>query len=271
MFFKRNDHLPALITSYDLVKAATLVFMLIDHVGAYFLPDEPWWRVFGRFGFPVWFILAGYTRNYSIEPKLWAGAGLLIIGNMIFGQYTLPLNALVSFIVIRLAMPRFGEMTFKGAEPLIYAVVALVILSIPTNALFEYGSLVILLGLIGYGMRQRERIPIPAWGLSLYAVVASFAVAGVEAFLFGFNGLQSLVSGIGIVAICCAMFFTFRPAEFPKLTEFFPRPVGGIIRFCGRYTLEIYVFHLLAIKAYLLYADAGVHAFAPTLFPAGKG
>lgn len=271
MFFQRSDNLPSIITSYDLVKAATLFFMVIDHVGAYFLPDEPWWRVFGRLGFPVWFILAGYTRHFAIEAKLWLGAGILIIGNMVFGQYTIPLNALVSFILIRLAMPRFGDISFKGAEALIYAVVALLILAIPTNALFEYGSLAFLLALVGYAMRHRNELPIAPWGLAVFACVAAASVAGSQAFFFGFNPMQTLVSGVGIVAICCAMFFVFRSVEFPKLTRALPQPVGAVIRVCGRYTMEIYVIHLLLIKAYLLYADHGhLHLFAPTLFPAEK-
>jgi len=45
-------------------------------------------------------------------------------------------------------------------------------------------------------------------------------------------------------------------------------PVSKIIQFGGRYTLELYVFHLLAIKAYLLYANYGHYNwFSPTYFP----
>lgn len=64
------------------------------------------------------------------------------------------------------------------------------------------------------------------------------------------------------------LLFFFRPMEFPKITNALPSFVNAMIKFGGRYTLEIYVFHLLIIKAYLLYANYGFyHWFAPTVFP----
>ena len=42
--------LPAEITSYDLLKAAAVIIMIIDHVGYYFFIDEMWWRAVGRIG-----------------------------------------------------------------------------------------------------------------------------------------------------------------------------------------------------------------------------
>ena len=79
MFFAKRDNLPLNLTSYDVVKCLTLLFMLVDHVGAFFLTDELWWRVAGRLGFPVWFFLAGYLPvEKKISQELWVGAALLI-------------------------------------------------------------------------------------------------------------------------------------------------------------------------------------------------
>ena len=267
MFFKRTDNLPLTLTSYDFLKCATLLFMLIDHIGAFFLPEYQWLRVVGRLGFPAWFFLAGYSKSKDIGQTLLVGAALLVSANMVLGQYILPANALVSYIFIRLFMSHSYARMFSNWELLLYATFAMIILSLPTNFMFEYGTMAFLFAMFGYAVRNKNELGISNNARILFCVFVAVSVGVIQAALFGFNDVQSIVCIAEICAVSLILFH-FQQAEFPKLTAALPNAVNAVIRFCGRYTLEIYVFHLLAIKAYLLYADYGFYKwFTPTLFP----
>lgn len=268
MFFAKRDNLPFNLTSYDIVKCLTLLFMLVDHVGAFFLIDEPWWRVAGRLGFPVWFFLAGYLPVQKKMPQeLWVGAALLISGGMVLGQYIFPLNALVTYIVIRLTIAHIGKRAFSNGEMLIYSAVVLFFLGVPTNYMFEYGTLAMLIALVGYACRNRDELgigPKTRWFFSISAVVM---VAVMQVLMFGFTGAKAIVCFAELSVVGIALLW-FKPTEFPKLTDIFPKFLTKIIQFCGRYTLEVYVFHLLAIKVALLVMHYGFYKpFLPTLMP----
>lgn len=267
MFFKRTDNLPLTLTSYDFLKFATVIFMLIDHVGAFFMLDESWWRVFGRLGFPAWFFLAGYSKGKEIGQTLLLGAVLLISANMVLGQYILPANALVSYIAIRIFMTPSYKKLFSNWELLIYATVAMVFISVPTNFLFEYGTMAFLFAMFGYAVRNKDELGISNSVRVAFCITAVLAVGGIQALLFGFNEIQSAVLMVEFIAVGLILFH-FKSLEFPKITAALPNAVNAVIRFGGRYTLEIYVFHLIAIKMYLLYANYGFYKwFTPTIFP----
>src|SRR5687768_12599522 len=96
--------LPKDITSYDLWKTFAVIFMVFDHVGFYFHPDEMGWRIAGRLCVPVWFFLIGYARSRDIGPRLWLGAGILVVANAVAGMAVLPLNILATMIIIRISI-----------------------------------------------------------------------------------------------------------------------------------------------------------------------
>jgi hypothetical protein len=266
MFFKRTDNLTSNLTSYDFLKCATLIFMICDHIGAFFFPEQTWWRVVGRMGFPAWFFLAGFSRGREISQTLWIGAAMVIFGNFVFGQYMFPANALVSFICIRLFIAHFYKQIFARWEFLLYATIICLILSIPTNFLFEYGTLVFLLAMFGYAVRNKDDLNINKEIYFIFSVVVMLSVVGIQIITFGFNQAQSIVCLVEM-AFIGTILYHFKSCEYPKLTESTPPLIKKGIQFGGRYTLEIYVIHLLMIKAYLLYADYGHYDwFSPTYF-----
>jgi hypothetical protein len=268
MFFRRTDNLPSTLTSYDLLKFATVIFMLVAHLGAFFFLDETWWRVLGRLGFPAWFFLAGYSRGKEVGQTLWVGALLLVSANMVLGQYMLPANALVSYIAIRIFMTPSYKKCFSNWEILIYASVALVFLSVPTNFMFEYGTMAFLFAMFGYAVRNKDDLGVSNPVRVAFCIFTVLVVGGMQTLLFGMDIIQSIVCMIEFIAVGFIL-FNFKSLEFPKITAALPNAVNDVIRFGGRYTLEIYVFHLIAIKMYLLYANYGFYKwFTPTMFPA---
>jgi len=267
MFFKRTDNLTTNLTSYDFLKFLTLSFMIVDHIGAFFFPEELWWRVIGRLGFPAWFFLAGYSKGHQIGQTLWIGAALLIASNVAFGQYMFPMNALVSFICIRLLMTHYYRAVFANWEILIYVCVAFLALSLPTNYLFEYGTLVFLMAMFGYAVRNKDDLRIGKFGRIVFCIFATFSVILLQVVTFAFSVEQSILCTV-LLSLASVILFFFKADEYPELTKKMPSFITSIIQFGGRYTLEVYVFHLMAIKAYLLYKDYGHYLpFEPSYFP----
>ena len=268
MFFKRTDHLTSHLTSYDFLKCITVLFMFADHIGAFFIQDEVWWRVVGRLGFPAWFFLAGYSKSKTISPTLWFGAAILFFENVMFGEYLFPANALVSFICIRIFMAHYYKNYFAGWEVLLYATVAFMILAVPTGYIFEYGTLAFMFAMFGYAVRNKEELGIGNKVRILFCATVAISVSLIESGIFHFTVLQSIVC-VGLISTMSLVMFHFKQVEYPALTAKLPKPLTKLIQFGGRYTLEIYVIHLFFIKMYLFFMDThGQYEwFSPTIFP----
>ena len=272
MFFKRTDNLTSNLTSYDFLKFITVLFMFCDHIGAFFIQDETWLRVLGRLGFPAWFFLAGYSKGRQIQTTVWIGAGILFFESILFGDYLFPANALVSFICIRVFMAHSYKNYFAGWEILLYATVAFIILAVPTGYVFEYGTVAFLFAMFGYAVRNKDELGIHNVIRIIFCITVPIVAAMVQNYVFKF----SFPKNVTCIILLCAMsfiMFHFKRDEYPRLTEMLPKPVTALIQFGGRYTLEIYVIHLLAIKTYLFFTNAqsGHEWFAPTILPRFMG
>lgn len=236
------------LTSYDLLKSLALLLMLLDHVGYYFYPQNEWFRVVGRACVPIWFFLVGYARSRDLSKPLWIGAGLIILANFALGGGIFPLNILVTIIVVRLALDRVAHLAFRDWENATYTAFGLSVLFLPTFFAFEYGTAALLLALCGYIIRNAERMIISQTAQRVFIVYALTFFAFTQLITFNMTHFQSqaMVIGIGMSAI---LLYFFRPKEVPEVENSLPRPLVGALQFGGRYTLEIYVFHLILFKA----------------------
>jgi len=121
--------LSSVLTSYDFLKTAALLLMLVDHVGYYFYPDDVWMRVVGRFSAPVWLFLVGYARSRDLSWRLWAGMLVLAGTNYVAGMAQCPVNILATIIVCRLALDPLMGWISKTPQAL-YPVVVLLFLGV---------------------------------------------------------------------------------------------------------------------------------------------
>src|SRR5690606_10698014 len=117
------------LTSYDLIKAAAVLLMIVDHVGYYFFPDQDWFRVFGRMCVPIWFFLIGYARSRDLSLPLWIGLAALVVANMIAGMSIFPLNVLGTMILVRLVLDRVMDVATENARALVGVTVVLTLLA----------------------------------------------------------------------------------------------------------------------------------------------
>ncbi len=235
------------LTAHDLLKAFAVIIMIIDHIGAYFFPEQLWWRAIGRIGFPIWFYLIGHASGRDIPWKLWAGALLLIALNPVVGMSFLSLNALVTIMVLRLIID--DVMNVAREKPaIIWPMLALMAVFIfPTNMLMEYGTQALMFAMLGYMVRHKAELPFSADTLRLYMMAVASIFLVFQWADFGFSMAQFLIMAAGTMAVCLVL-LDFKAAEYPALGQKMPAPVKWVLQICGRYTLEIYVLHLAIFK-----------------------
>ncbi len=244
------DKTSANLTSYDLLKAVAVLLMIVDHIGYYFYPEEMWFRVAGRLCVPIWFFLVGYARSRDLSPTIWIGAGVLILASMAAGQSVIPVNVLGTMILIRLVIDPVMRAVTRNFEAFMAFSVLLLLLALPSYALTEYGTHGLLLAMFGYIVRHKPQIPGFRENMSLsnaFCMFTVFTFTGLQALSFGFGQAEFIVLGIGIAAVCLVL-NGFRPMEFPKLTQKLPVFLVAPLQFLGRWTLEIYVAHLILFK-----------------------
>lgn len=238
------------LTSYDLLKAAAIILMIVDHIGYYFYPDEMWFRVIGRLCVPIWFFLVGYARSRDLSALIWIGTGVLVLASMGVGQSVFPLNVLGTMIAIRLLIDPLMQMMTRNAQSFVLFATMLTLAALPTYSLTEYGTQGLLLAIFGYIMRHNPQIPGFLEKGSLqngYCLFTVFTFAALQQLTFGFAQPEFITMGIGIAAICLFLMM-FRPVELPGLTRKLPFPVIAVLQILGRRTLEIYVLHLILFK-----------------------
>ena len=241
--------LPTTLTSYDLLKAAAVIIMIIDHLGYYLFLEEPWFRAIGRIGFPVWFFLVGYSRGRDFSVSLFIGAALLVASNFLCGMSIFPLNALVTIILIRLILDPLMAMALKNPVFMLLTIVAVTGLIVPSFSVSEYGTLGLLLAMFGYVVRHKPVFAgvgpdMVAKGMALYCLL-TFLVIQQLFFMFVQESLLFLVVGTSVVMW---ILLNFRAVDFLRLTNTVSGGVTAAVQFMGRNTMEIYVIHLLVLK-----------------------
>lgn len=235
------------LTSYDLLKSLALLLMVVDHIGYYFYPENEWFRVVGRASMPIWMFLIGYAHTRDLSKPLWVGAGVLIAANVILGGGIFPLNILVTIILIRLVLDRVASVTFKNWEMALYGAFVLSTLVICTYFFSEYGTTALLIAMAGYLARNGSNINMSGRAQRIFMgySVVFYALSQVVIFDFDKVVAQSMVVAIGASAI---LLHYFVPKEVPEVEEKMPRFAVLALQFGGRYTLEIYVVHLILFK-----------------------
>ncbi len=258
------------LTTFDLLKTFAVIFMIIDHVGFYFLTPaidagmgDPhlWLRAVGRWCVPIWFFLIGYGRSGVIPLSLMIGAGALTVMNFVTGMFLFPLNALISMMIIRLIIPYVVRFAFASREGMGVTIIMIGMGYLITNDLFEYGTVGLLMAMMGYMMREwRDRTDFIARFnqrvLKIGAVVAVAAVILSQYSTFQFDVAQGVVMATGTTVVF-AILFVIRPTTYPLLSNHLPVILRRAVQGCGRRTMEIYVIHLTVFKVVALVFGLG--------------
>lgn len=236
--------LPQCIASYDLLKVAALLLMIADHTGLYFFHGNEWLKLIGRFCVPMWFFLIGFARSRDIGPKLWFALGLLTVLHVATWKYVFPLDVLATIIVIRLCLDTV--MKYAVPSPLILVAFCMVmqVFMWPSMMMVDYGAGGIFLAMLGWFLRKRREPgageATPAYVLPIFTIFVFLSFVVQQVRLASFHQVQLVVLVVGSAAVFWVL-FKFRSDTYPHLTSVLGLNISGIIRFCGRRTLEIYV------------------------------
>lgn len=233
------------LNGYDLLKTFAVITMLVDHVGYYFYPDELWLRAVGRLSFPIWFFLIGYARSRDLSPKLLGGAALLICVNLVLGLQTLPLNALCTIILLRLILDLVARIVEDNSRIVWLMTIGLTVFIVPAGEVTEYGTLSVMFALLGYFVRHEKVLPFYQ-RLGYAAMIAAIYVV-YQMINFDFALWYSVPLGLSMAFLVWRL-FRFQGREWPERQTALPQFVIQPLKFCGTWSLEIYVGHLILFK-----------------------
>lgn len=251
------------------------MLMVVDHCGVYFFPDHYLYRFVGRFSFPIFFFLIGYTYQglrtdspaqgnskwagyykklpqvfkslvgffwgFNIKTDLLVCLLLITVADVVFSGNLFPLNILFSVIVCRIALyllDRYNVFT----NGLIIGWLLLTIAHFGLLFVYEYGGAAVLVSMVGYVIRQNRRheiVPLTFIFLSYLTYCASQMVY----FPATFNYIASLYIGIAALFVFLADYKFEKTYWLPDITL-----VNYPVMFISRYSLYVYTVHLLAFK-----------------------
>lgn len=255
-------HFPLQITSYDLVKSFAIILMLFDHVGFYFFPDDDWLRIVGRGCAPILFFLTGYARTRVLEKRLWVGAFIMELGRFAAGLPIFPLSILMSFLLIRYGLDKLMAYVMSKPECFWQINFCFVLIVIPTSFLFEYGVQGVSIAMLGWMVRRWQEKD-PHITKDIVHTQFLFSILNYifwECITFGFNKDEMFVLSFFIISIMGGMIF-FRDTRFPGFSSPVFMPFRWLLQFGGRWTLEIYIIHILIFQTLATFTD-------PVRFPA---
>ena len=249
--------------------------MVVDHVGVFFFPDNYIYRFIGRFSFPIFFFLIGYTYQglrtdtaessnsawakyysklpilarkpidffwvFNIKTDLLICLLLITAVNAIIDHQLLPLNILFSVIICRVAVYLFERYNLIN-NWLIVSWLVLFVANYHSTLTFDYGSSAILLALFGYLVRHGKRKEPKALA---FMILCYFTYCGFQMLYFPaeFNYITSLYIGIA------ALFIGLSDYQFQK-TYILPNNVviNYSVMFISRYSLYVYTIHFVGFK-----------------------
>lgn len=247
-----HRHLPSALTSYDLLKCLAVVSMLGDHIGYYFYPENLWWRALTMSG-PIWFFLVGYGKNRALEPRLWIGMFLLIGASVMIGEDILALSVLATILLCRVLIDPLMDQIIRNPKRLLPYTLLIIVGTLPTMALVDYGAIALLFAMMGYMVRRPDAVVLTTEQKFMFYVLS---IAGFLMYQFlvfpGYTDAQRIVQAVGVIAVTVSLLF-FKRLEFPKADKILTKPVTGLLRFVGRHSLIVYVVHLLIFKFLALY------------------
>jgi len=254
---------PDAVDNTDWLKTAAIIFVSAGHFGFFFMEDELWWSVFGRFAAPPFFFLVGYAQSRTV-PLHWIGIGVILtlLESWNADWTWVAPNILLSFVLIRIARP-YVQMFVQNRGWLAFVVLVSVLLALlPAAAkIVDYGAEGWLWALFGLCQRRyldgiaavataggTQALPAPTLtatdtaGLMrlLACLVAAVVFVWQEQKEFSFPPAHFavIILGLGVLSISLCL-FTRGESRFQP-----PEKIASTLRFVGRHTLEIYAIQL---------------------------
>jgi peptidoglycan/LPS O-acetylase OafA/YrhL len=248
---------PRPVDNTDWLKTAAIIFVSAGHFGFFFMENEWWWSVFGRFAAPPFFFLVGYAQSRTVPLHwIWIGVILTLLESWNADWSWVAPNILLSLALIRIARPYVQTLVQRYGWVAFVLLVSTFLAVLPVAAkIVDYGAEGWLWALFGLCQRQyvdgieavssvgeaQRSATGPAGLMRLLAcLVAAVAFVWQEQKEFSFPAIQLAVFifGLGVLSVSLCLFKRGESRIQP------PEKLASILRFIGRYTLEIYAIQL---------------------------
>jgi hypothetical protein len=205
-------------------------------------------RILGRLSAPIWLFLVGYAQSRDFSTRMWVGILVLMLSSYSVGLSILPISILGTIVIGRLMIDPVMNAIRRTPQTLYAIAFILFSMTFVTLPLFEYGSSVLMIVMLGYMVRNRDSLPFSKSDILQFAMVAAAAHLFFQGFVFfSFTTPQFLFVIVTTIALFIAL-LKFRSVEYPAVTEKTPGFITFLIQVCGRRTLEIYVLHLVIFR-----------------------
>jgi peptidoglycan/LPS O-acetylase OafA/YrhL len=259
----QDPHAFHAVDNTDWLKTAAIILVALGHFGFFFVEDDTWWSVFGRPAAPMFFFLIGYAQSRTVPSSwIWLGVILTLLESSNNDWSWVAANILLSFALIRLARPYMQIIVQQHGWAAFALLVCALFAALPfAGEIVDYGAEGWLWALFGLFQRMyvdgRSAIAVPdtaqnltrsayemTENLRLMRLLACFLAAVVyvwqeqEEYSFPQIPLAIVILGIGVLSLSLCRFHRAASRIQP------PKAMAGVLRFIGRYTLEIYAIQL---------------------------
>jgi hypothetical protein len=251
------------IDNTDWLKTAAILLVVIDHTGYFFIKNNDWWSVFGRFAAPIFFFLLGYARS-RVVPVSWVLLGILLTVLDSWNNewaWVAP-NILLSLSSIRWVRPHVETgLQRTGLLGFVLLVIILILILPIAGVAVEYGSegwLWALFGLIqrncmdarsmhtmseneqGFMSSRISRWENIEWIRIVAVIVAAIVAIWQEQTEYSFAPVQLsfLIAGMALLSIILSLFHR-GTSRFQA-----PERLAVVLRLFGHHTLEIYAIQI---------------------------
>jgi peptidoglycan/LPS O-acetylase OafA/YrhL len=251
------------VDNTDWLKTFAIICVSAGHIGFFFMDNDVWWSVLGRFAAPVFFFLVGYAQSRTVPLHwIWIGIILTVLESWNADWTWVAPNILLSLALVRLGRPHVQMLVQNHGWTGFVLLTAAILASQPAAAkIVDYGAEGWLWALLG--LCQRRYLD----SLSAVASVggaqgspaptlSSAGIAGLMRFLaclaaamvyvwqeqkeFSFPAIPFTVFILGLCLLSASLcLFTRGESRIRP-----PEKIAGVLRFIGRYTLEIYAIQL---------------------------
>jgi len=252
---------PQVVDATDWLKTVAIIATAVGHIGYFFVDNDDWYSVIGRLAAPILFFFLGYGQTRTVPLYwLWLGVILTVLDSWNDDWSWVAPNILLSFALIRIARPYVQILLERHGWAAFAVLVGVLVAVLPVAAkLADYGAE----GWLGalFGLCQRRyldgRSEVAAGtpsqsahettqtaGLMRLMACAIAAVVYVwqEQKEFSFPQIHLavfiIITAAASISLC---FFRRGPSRIQP-----PEMMGGVLRFIGRHTLEIYAVQLAA-------------------------
>ncbi|MGB1077726.1 MAG: hypothetical protein ACPG05_05405, partial [Bdellovibrionales bacterium] len=186
--------------------------------------------------------LVGYASSRDLtSPSLWVGGLALALTHPVVGMPLFPLNILVTIMAVRLVLDPFIQKMLKSTFDTFMGWLVIVLLLVPTLYIVQYGTSALALAFVGYMARHKKELAFNGENTAIWLVLISAFFSLSQLVLgFPFSQLEMIVLFAGVLVINIFLYAKFDSYTFKQK--------NALISFFGRYTLEIYVVHLIILK-----------------------